>query len=315
MNRRGEIRLYEWPAPGTEHWAHDEQVYFTEIFGTEVITNVVIPTLTPVVPENGDGTAIIIARGGGDYSLSVNREGRDVANWLIQRVVAAFVLKYRLVPCEGDAVLALIDKMAAGTAERDRPEQDRTVRRRRRHGRSSTRARPVGRADINRPGHRRHRHRHRHRGHRTGHPRPLCRCPGRPAQGRQSPRVSGRHPCRQWRGRHTGPVPGGLAPRQTDPPQPTSGLRLSGRTERPAIVRPPGHPRQEDILSLLASGLSNAEIAERLDVTQPTVKSHVSALLRTFGVRDRTKLALLANQRLTSPQPPPRQVLLSNRPE
>lgn len=56
-------------------------------------------------------------------------------------------------------------------------------------------------------------------------------------------------------------------------------------------------PRQQQTLRLLSDGLSNAEIAEHLDVTKATVKSHVSALLRTFNVRDRTQLALLVNQR------------------
>jgi DNA-binding NarL/FixJ family response regulator len=56
-------------------------------------------------------------------------------------------------------------------------------------------------------------------------------------------------------------------------------------------------PRQGEILALVASGLSNAEIADRLAVSMPTVKSHVSALLRAYSVRDRTQLALLGLQR------------------
>ncbi|MFV0524998.1 MAG: LuxR C-terminal-related transcriptional regulator [Acidimicrobiales bacterium] len=85
-------------------------------------------------------------------------------------------------------------------------------------------------------------------------------------------------------------------------------LRTKRREDRPGPapgdVPIPGTaavtPRQREVLALLASGLSNAEIAEHLAVSKPTVKSHVSALLRTFDVCDRTKLALLANQIYTA---------------
>ena len=42
------------------------------------------------------GTAIIVAPGGGNVFLTMDREGYDVARWLAARGVAAFVLKYRL---------------------------------------------------------------------------------------------------------------------------------------------------------------------------------------------------------------------------
>lgn len=78
--------------------------------------------------------------------------------------------------------------------------------------------------------------------------------------------------------------------------------KLTGATERHPSPRFSNcdtisvTPRQQQILTLVASGLTNGEIAERLFVSVPTVKSHVSALLRTFDVRDRTRLALLATQ-------------------
>lgn len=52
--------------------------------------------------------------------------------------------------------------------------------------------------------------------------------------------------------------------------------------------------RQRDVLALLADGLSNREIAQALHIAEPTAKIHVSALMRTLNVRNRTEAAVLA---------------------
>ncbi|GHV45824.1 hypothetical protein FACS1894204_06040 [Synergistales bacterium] len=53
-------------------------------------------------------------------------------------------------------------------------------------------------------------------------------------------------------------------------------------------------PREKEILYWLSQGLSNAEIARRMVLSEKTVKNHVSHILKKLGLRDRTQAAVMA---------------------
>jgi len=71
-------------------------------------------------------------------------------------------------------------------------------------------------------------------------------------------------------------------------------------TKRPAPTATPARlldtltEREREILVLVARGLSNAELAERLYISHATAKTHVSRLLTKLGARDRAQLVMLA---------------------
>jgi acetyl esterase/lipase len=73
-------------------------------YGSAFARNVSIATLTPYLPDpaKANGTAVIVAPGGGFTTLSMENEGSNVAKALAAHGVAAFVLKYRLNPTPAD---------------------------------------------------------------------------------------------------------------------------------------------------------------------------------------------------------------------
>ena len=69
--------------------------------------------------------------------------------------------------------------------------------------------------------------------------------------------------------------------RRGEPTRPAS--RLVGLTNR-----------EQEVLVLIANGLSNTEIAERLVISMPTVKTHIGSLLAKLHARDRAQLVIIA---------------------
>ena len=80
---------------------------------------------------------------------------------------------------------------------------------------------------------------------------------------------------------------------------PTVTRRLIAEFARLRPVEPPAPPaaltaRETEILTLIAGGLSNAEIAGRLVIAEQTVKTHIGRILTKLGLRDRTQAAIFA---------------------
>jgi acetyl esterase/lipase len=106
-----------WPgvAPGSEKWTHKERVVENTPLGT-VIFNVVTPTLTAYLPERSKatGTGVIIAPGGAFVALAIDLEANQVARWLQEKGIAAFVLKYRLLEKKGEGIPPSLNMDEAG---------------------------------------------------------------------------------------------------------------------------------------------------------------------------------------------------------
>ena len=73
------------------------------------------------------------------------------------------------------------------------------------------------------------------------------------------------------------------------------GLKGSARGEDPAFASL--SPREREVLTLIAEGLGNAEIAERLSISEKTVRNHVSNLFDKLGVWTRAQAIVFAMNR------------------
>jgi DNA-binding NarL/FixJ family response regulator len=100
--------------------------------------------------------------------------------------------------------------------------------------------------------------------------------------------------------------------KDAEPEEIVRGLEAAARGESPlspkaaqALVAARGErgldplltPREDEVLSLLAEGLPNKLIARRLDISEKTVKAHLTSIFHRIGVTDRTQAALWATRR------------------
>jgi acetyl esterase/lipase len=118
------IPLYKGIAPGSENDKRTEK--WDKVRDDYVARNVTSPTLTAFLPpkDKATGAAVIVAPGGGFMVLAMKIEGIDVARFLADRGIAAFVLKYRLRPTpesDKDMQADMAKTMGAARPPADRP--------------------------------------------------------------------------------------------------------------------------------------------------------------------------------------------------
>jgi acetyl esterase/lipase len=95
--RPAEIPLWPGGAPGSEGKPMKE-VVATSTSGELSVSGIHNPSLTPYLPpkDKATGLAVLVIPGGGHRMLAITHEGYNVAEWLRDRGIAAFVLKHRL---------------------------------------------------------------------------------------------------------------------------------------------------------------------------------------------------------------------------
>lgn len=101
-------------------------------YGSQFARNVTVATLTPFLPEPGtaSGAAVVVAPGGGFFTLSMENEGWDVARALAKQGVAAFVLKYRLnqTPKDMAGFQQTMEEMFSNTERRPPPPDPKEIK-------------------------------------------------------------------------------------------------------------------------------------------------------------------------------------------
>ncbi len=106
-DRGQEIKLWSSAAPGSEGITAEEvsapssNAKYAGMPGKFTVTH--YPSIYVFLPprEKATGAAMIVAPGGGHTQLVIDKEGWEVADWLNERGIAAFVLKYRLAKAPG----------------------------------------------------------------------------------------------------------------------------------------------------------------------------------------------------------------------
>lgn len=94
-----EIKLWPGKAPGSENVTFHNKVIERSKDPTvhdRAMVTIDVPHMVARVPKNPNGTAVIICPGGGYARVVIDKEGDEVARWLNEIGVTAFILRYRL---------------------------------------------------------------------------------------------------------------------------------------------------------------------------------------------------------------------------
>ena len=75
----------------------------------------------------------------------------------------------------------------------------------------------------------------------------------------------------------------------------SSPIRLN-RRRNPVVSADALTARESEVLALVAEGLANKQIARQLNISEKTVKAHLTSIFTTLGVTDRTQAALWADR-------------------
>ncbi len=88
------------------------------------VRNVTWPTITPVLPEKekANGLAVLVAPGGAFKVLAIDKEGYDIAHYLAEQGITAFVLKYRINETPDDES-EIMRQMAANRSEENKGKE------------------------------------------------------------------------------------------------------------------------------------------------------------------------------------------------
>lgn len=105
----GEIPLWPGGAPGSEGKTAPEKED-----ASHNVTSVHNPSITPFLPAEGkgNGAAVLVIPGGGHSKLCIGHEGTDIAQWLADHGIAAFMLKHRLAREQGSTYKIDVESLA-----------------------------------------------------------------------------------------------------------------------------------------------------------------------------------------------------------
>ncbi|HLY18878.1 MAG TPA: alpha/beta hydrolase [Bryobacteraceae bacterium] len=129
IDRGAEIRLWPNGAPGSESQTASEVFESSPNAALpKRFTVVHYPSIYIFLPPQGkaNGAAVVVAPGGGHSQLVIDKEGWEIADWLNQNGIAAFVLKYRLARAPGSHY-AVADHALADTARAIRTVRSRAA--------------------------------------------------------------------------------------------------------------------------------------------------------------------------------------------